>query len=171
MNKALLAKLSVSERALVAETEVPALARLNEDEVAALHERVRRARNKYVGLYRRSGAAKVTKNASRGVAATKNEAAAIKAEAFEEALGRVSTRLAAVSKANAAGLKADRLEAARATKAGQPAKKSAAAPAVKGRSSATTPRGDRALRSPAREKNRAATRAVGDRRQAKRDSR
>jgi hypothetical protein len=171
MNKSLLAKLSVSERALVAETEVKAMAGLSEDEVAALHERVRRARNKYVGLYRRGGAAKVRKTGSRAVAGTKNEAAAIKAEAFEEALGRVSVRLAAVSRANAAGLKADRLEAARAAKAGQPAKKAAAAPKAKGRTTATTPRGDRALRSPATEKRRGATRAIGDRRQAKRDSR
>lgn len=38
-----------------------------------LHARVRRARNKYVMLYRRRGAAKVRAKGARGVAAEANE--------------------------------------------------------------------------------------------------
>ena len=59
MKASLLAVLNDSERLLVAETESAALAPLDEDAVAALHDRVRRARNKYVGQYRRGASARV----------------------------------------------------------------------------------------------------------------
>jgi hypothetical protein len=172
MNKTLLASLNDAERLLVAETETAAMAGLDEDAVAALHDRVRRARNKYVGQYRRGASTKVAKHAGRGVARPKNQTAALKAEAFEEALSRVSRRLAALARASAAELKAERLEAARGSKSvGSPTRAVPAAGAKKGRSVTAAPRGDRALRSPAREKNRATTKASGARRQAKRDSR
>jgi hypothetical protein len=45
----LLAVLDDAERLLVAETEPAALEALAEDDVVALHTRVRRARTKYVG--------------------------------------------------------------------------------------------------------------------------
>ena len=48
MEKRLLAALNDAERLLVAETEADALAALDEDQVAALHDRIRRARGKYV---------------------------------------------------------------------------------------------------------------------------
>jgi hypothetical protein len=170
MNRTLLAALNDRERMLVAETEAAALALLDEDEAVALHDRIRRARNKYTGQYRRGASAGVAAHTSRGVARPKNTKAALKAEAFEEALSRVSRRVATLSRESAAELKAQRLAAARAAKAGQPAAASAAS-ASKGRSVTTVPVGDRSLRSPAREKNRAGTRAKGDRRQAKKDSR
>jgi hypothetical protein len=176
MDASLLAVLNEAERLLVAETEPTALAQLDEDAVVALHTRVRRARSKYVGQYRRGAAARVGAVGSRGQARPKNTRAALKAEAFEQALARVSRRLGALAAQSAAALKAERLEAARAAKrGGKPAAAAAAptpkAPTAKSRSTTQTRTGDRALRSPASEKRRAGTTASGARRQAKRDSR
>ena len=67
-------------------------------------------------------------------------------------------------------LRAERLAAARAAKQGQSPAASSVAPG-KARTVTDRPRGDRALRSPASEKNRAGTTAAGARRQAKRDAR
>ena len=175
MNKSLLAALNDAERLLVAETETAALALLDEDAVGELHARVRRARNKYSGQYRRGASARVSKVGARGQARPKNTTAALKAEAFEEALSRVSRRLGVLAQRSAAELRQERLEMARAAKQGgagvkkaAPAKKAAGRPR---RTVTAAPVGDRALRSPASEKNRAGTTAKGARRQAKRDSR
>lgn len=182
MDKGLLAVLNDSERLLVADTEAAALATLDEDATVALHDRIRRARNKYVGQYRRQASARVSQKGGRGVARPKNKRASDKAEVFEEALARVSRRLGVLAAASARELKAQRLEAARAAKAGQPvevvkksaSKKSTAKdPAKKAtakRGSKRTP-GKSKLRTPASEKNRAGTKALGAKRQAKRDSR
>jgi hypothetical protein len=116
MNASLLAVLNDAERLLVAETERAPLAVLDEDAAIELATRIRRARNKYVGQYRRAASAA---KQSRG-----------------------PDRARAVAAATRKG------------------------PTVTGE-----PKGDRALRSPASEKQRASTRAMGARRQAKRDSR
>jgi hypothetical protein len=103
-----------------------------------------------------------------------NTRAAMKAEAFEEALSLVSRRVAALARQSAAELRAERLAAARAARQGQaPPGAHEAAPAAGRRGPVVTgePTGDRSLRSPALAKRRASTRAAGDRRQAKRDSR
>ena len=113
MKASLLAVLNESERLLVAETESAALAPLDEDAVAALHDRVRRARNKYVGQYRRAASARVPAAGGRGKARPANQQAAIKTEAFEEALARVSRRLAVLARHSAAKLRDQRLAAAR----------------------------------------------------------
>ena len=170
MNATLLAALNDTERLLVAETESAALASLDEDAVGDLHARVRRARNKYSGQYRRGASAKVAEQGGRGKARPRNRQAALKAEAFEEALSRVSRRLSVLSREAAAELRAERLASARAAKQGQSPKAAAVAPG-KARTVTDRPRGDRALRSPASEKNRAGTTAAGARRQAKRDAR
>ena len=170
MNATLLAALNDTERLLVAETESATLASLDEDAVGDLHARVRRARNKYSGQYRRGASAKVAEQGGRGKARPRNRQAALKAEAFEEALSRVSRRLSVLSREAAAELRAERLAAARAAKQGQSPKAAAVAPG-KARTVTDRPRGDRALRSPASEKNRAGTTAAGARRQAKRDAR
>lgn len=75
MNKSPLAALNDAERLLVAETETAALALLDEDAVGELHGRVRRARNKYSGQYRRGASAWGTKVGARGQARPKNTAA------------------------------------------------------------------------------------------------
>jgi len=169
MNKSQLAILTDAERLLVLETTPQAMADLDEDDVAALHDRIRRARNKYTGQYRRGGAQRVTKAGGRGKAFGKNQRARDKAEVFEDALARVSRRLSVLAKQSAAELKAERLEAAAAAKAGQ--KPSAGQPAA-ATPKATGPkkRGDAAVRSTRTERRRADTRAQGSRRQAKRDS-
>jgi len=173
MNKSLLAVLNDAERLLVGQTGRAELAALDEDAAIELEARIRRARNKYVGQYRRGAAAAVAEHGGRGKARPENTRAAMKAEAFEEALSRVSGRVATLARQSAAQLRAERLAAAKAVRQGQPPNGQAAAPAAGRKGPAVTgePTGDRALRSPALAKRRASTRAAGDRRQAKRDSR
>jgi hypothetical protein len=173
MNKSLLAVLNDAERLLVAQTGRAELAALDEDAAIELEARVRRARNKYVGQYRRAASAAVAEHGGRGKSRPENTRAAMKAEAFEEALSLASRRVAALARQSAAQLRAERLAAARAVRQGQAAGARAAAPAAgqKGPEVTGEPTGDRALRSPAMAKRRAGTRAAGARRQAKRDSR
>ena len=179
MNASLLAVLNDAERLLVAETERAELAALDEDAAIDLEARIRRARNKYVGQYRRTASARVAEHGGRGTARAENQRSAMKAESFEEALARVSRRVATLARQAAAALRAERLAAARAARQGRvPGTGSApgtgpAEPAVgrKGPSVTAGPTGDRALRSPRTEKQRAGSLASGARRQAKRDSR
>ncbi|HYB18178.1 MAG TPA: hypothetical protein VEF71_22310 [Streptosporangiaceae bacterium] len=173
MNASLLAALNDSERLLVTQTERAELAALDEDAAIDLEARIRRARNKHVGQYRRGASARVVDHGARGQAAPENQRAALKAEAFEEALARVSRRVAVLARQAAAELRAERLAAARAARhahrPGAPGPASAEGrkgPAVTGERT-----GDRALRSPASQKRRASTRAAGARQQAERDSR
>ena len=160
MNASLLAVLNDAERLLVAETERAALAALDEDAAIELETRIRRARNKYVGQYRRAASAAVSEHGGRGKARPENKRAAMKAEAFEEALARVSRRVASLAGQAAA-------------RQGQgPGRRGTASPAGrKGQAVTGEPTGDRALRSPATTKRRASTRAAGARQQARRDSR
>jgi hypothetical protein len=200
MNASLLAVLNDAERQLVAETERARLAELDEDAAIELETRIRRTRNKYVGQYRRGASSAVPEHGGRGRARPENKRAALKAEAFEETLSRVSRRVAALARQAAAQLRAERIAAARAVKSGRGPGRAGAAGAAPGRTGAGRtgagrtgagrtgagrtgaasgtgpavsgqPAGDRALRSPASEKRRAGTLAQGARRQAKRDSR
>lgn len=159
--------LSKGEFVLVRETKKAQLAGLDEDELIALHARVRRARNKYVTLYRRAGAAKVGEKGGRGSAKPANKRNADKAEVFEDALSRVSRQLATVSRNSARALKDERLARAR-----NDAPDLAAAGDVdanvgsRGKSRMIASR-----KSPGRKKFEASTRAAGARRQAKKDKR
>jgi hypothetical protein len=168
-----LAVLNDAERMLVAETEPGNLSALSEDGAIGLEDRIRRSRNKYVGQYRRGAAALVAERGGRGKARPQNARARLKAEAFEEALARVSRRVAILARRSAAELKSQRLAAARAVRQGRGPGGRAMVPAPRRRGPAVSgqPTGDRALRSPRTEKRRAATLAQGARRQAKRDSR
>ena len=85
MNASLLAVLNDAERLLVAQTERAELAVLDEDAAIDLEGRIRSARNKYVGQYRRGASARVAEQGARGQAVPENQRAALKAEAFEEA--------------------------------------------------------------------------------------
>jgi hypothetical protein len=173
MNASLLAVLNDAERQLVAETERAKLAELDEDAAIELETRIRRARNKYVGQYRRGASTAVPEHGGRGKARPENTRAALKAEAFEETLARVSRRVATLARQAAAELRTERIAAARAAKQGRGPGTRAGAPAPgrMGRTVTGEPTGDRALRSPASEKRRGGTLALGARRQAKRDSR
>jgi len=173
MNASLLAVLNDNERLLVAQTEPAELATLDEDAAIEFEGRIRRARNKYVGQYRRAASARVAEEGGRGKARPENKRALMKAEAFEEALSRVSRRVAVLARQSAAKLRAERLAAARAVKQGRgPDTAGAASGATRAARSVTTePADGRALRPPAGETRRASTRAADARQQAKRDSR
>jgi hypothetical protein len=170
MNASLLAVLNDAERLLVVQTERAELAALDEDAAIDLEGRIRSARNKYVGQYRRGASARVAEQGARGQARPENQRAAMKAEAFEEALARVSRRVAVLARQSAAELRAERLAAARAGRQTHGPSTPGAVPATRGEGPATRT-GDRALRSPASNKRRASTRAAGARQQAKRDNR
>jgi hypothetical protein len=151
MNASLLAVLND------AETGRAELAALDEDAAIELETRVRRARNKYVSQYRWTASAAVAGHGGRGKARPENRRAAMKAEAFEEALSRVSRRVAALARQAAAELRAERLAAARAARQGRGPDAGAAVPAAGRTGPMITgePTGDRALRSPASQKRRA----------------
>jgi hypothetical protein len=173
MNKGIVNSLPVAEYRLVMETEREALAGLDEDQLVALHERVRRARTKYTKNYRREAAAKVPAKGGRGKARPTNTLNRQRAEVFEEALARVSTRLAAAARASAAELRAERIAAARGEAAG-PARTTATVPAKGARAPKKAPNpktGDRDLVNPRSLSKGAASQAKGQRRQAKRDAR
>jgi len=172
MNASLLAVLNDTERLLVAETERASLAALDEDAAIELESRIRRARNKYVGQYRRAASAAIAGHGGRGKARPENTTARMKAEAFEEALSRVSRRVATLARQAAQQLRAERLAAARAVKQSRGPGQVTAAPAARKEPTATgEPAGARPLRTPASEKRRAGTLAMGARRQARKDSR
>jgi hypothetical protein len=171
MDTSLLAALNDAERSLAAETESAKLAALDEDAAIELETRIRRARNKYVSQYRRSASARVAEHGGRGKAAAESTRAAMKAEVFERSLAQVSRRVAVLARQAAAKLRQERLEAARAGRRNrEPGGQ--AEPKVSRRGPALTaePTGDRALRSPASEKERAGIRAKGARWQGRRDS-
>lgn len=165
--------LSDSEQALLRETNKTALAKLDEDALIDLHTRVRRARTKYVKLHRRRGASQVRKDRSRTRADASVSRTAVKAEAFEEALGRVSGRLASVAADAAEALKNERLAAAAKVKS---TGKSSAAKSSKGSggSRAKKPASSAAKRSrtrrPIDEKRNASARSSKKRAQARRDA-
>ncbi|MEV4413797.1 hypothetical protein [Catellatospora sp. NPDC049609] len=164
---ALINSLSEDEFALVRSTERDALTVLDEDALLDLHDRVRRARNKYVKLYRRQASSQVAESGGRGKANPVNQRNRDKAEVIEEALARVSRQLAVVAKASAAALKQERLAAARRERNTAPPR-----PATARRKA--TP-GDQRPRqapdSPGLRKRQASSRAAGARRQAVRDTR
>jgi hypothetical protein len=164
---AIRSSLTETELALVRETGPDRLAELDEDGLAALHDRIRRARTKYVTIYRRTGAATVETKGGRGVAKERNVRNAAKAEVFEDALARVSRALAAAARASATALRAERIAAARAERSAGPRRAPASGPEA-------TPEGrprDAPRDAPARQKRDASTLAAGARRQARRDSR
>jgi hypothetical protein len=177
MNASLLAVLNDTERLLVSETGRERLAKLDEDEAIELETRIRRARNKYVGQYRRSASAAVSPKGGRGKARPENTRARLKAEAFEEALSKISRRVAVLARQSAAELRAARLAAAwtgtgsggrsgGAVRRGTRQRASTTG-ATGGRKSAAT----KSLRSPRTEKHRAGTQATNARWQAKKDGR
>ena len=175
MDAATRAVLNETETLLVGETSREALAALDEDAAIELETRIRRARGKYVSQYRRGASARVAEHGGRGRARPENARAAQKAEAFERALSRVSRRVAVLSAQSAAELRAERLALARDAKQGDWPGAGEMVPGQRGPASGapTVPAGrtgDRALRNPASERDRAGTQAAGARQRARRDS-
>ena len=167
MNKSVLNSLSDDERVLVIQTERGRLVELDEDELVDLHKRVRRARNKYVKIYRRQASNRVAEQGGRGKARPKNRRNADRAEVFEFALARVSRRLGAEARRSATALRDERLAAARGRPGNRPAVKGAAPSGTAvagGRKNA-----DRRLNTPAAKKRVSTSAAAGVRRQARKD--
>ncbi|GAA4607969.1 hypothetical protein BJY16_006608 [Actinoplanes octamycinicus] len=162
---AILGSLTEAELALVREADPARLAKLDEDALIDLHDRVRRARNKQVKNYRRRAASRVEETGGRGKAYARNTRRRAKAEVFEELLSTVSTRLAVLALESAEALRAERLAEEAKNRANRPAP-----PAPKAKK-LTAQREDRRPDSPDRRKRHASTRATGARRQARRDSR
>src|SRR6188472_4191686 len=167
MNRGLLNSLTDAERLLVAETERDELKGLDEDELLDLHQRIRRARTKYVKNYRRAASAAVAPTGGRGMSYPKNQRDRDKAELVESVLARVSREVAVVANRSSMELRSERLEAARAAKsgAGAPATRAVDQPKPEARTRA------RATKTTGGLKKDASTRATGARRQAKRDAR
>jgi len=167
------AVLNETEKLLIAETGRNALAELDEDAAIELEGRIRRARDKYVSQYRRSASAKVAERGGRGRARPENAHALQKAEAFERALSQVSRRVALLARQSAAELRAERLAIARTAKQADWPGAGEMVPRQhrQGPEAPDMPAGERALRNPASERDRAQTLAAGARRQARRDSR
>lgn len=167
MNQALLNSMTVAERRLVAETSRDAMAELDEEELLALHSRIRRARSKYVSVYRRRASGAVVKRGGRGFSYPKNQRDRGKAEVFETALASVSREVGVRAARSAAELRASRLAAARSGGSGPRRGRTRAASAKK--PPASRPRGVK--KTTGGLKKDASSRAAGARRQAKRDSR
>ena len=166
MNRTITNSLTEAELALVRETDRDRLAGLDEDALADLHDRIRRARTKHVGIYRRTGAATVEVKGGRGVAKERNARNAAKAEVFEDALARVSRALGAAARVSATALRAERVAAARAERSAGPRRGPGSGPdGTPASRPRTVPRDP-----PARRKRDASTLATGARRQARRDS-
>ena len=163
----ILDSLSEGEYLLVLATNKAAMADLDEEQLLAMHARVRRARNKYVSLYRRAGAAKVKQKRARGSAEAANTRNAAKAEVFEDALGRVSRQLAVAARRSALELKEERLALARTDAPTFADGHGSKSKALQADSNPATV----ARKSGGRKKLEASTKAVGARRQAKKDAR
>jgi len=165
MDRRLLAQLNDADLMLWRETERETMAALDEDAVSELHDRIRRARNKYTGQYRRVASARVAETGGRGKARPANARNAARAEVFEEALNRVSRRLAVLSRQSAADLRAERLAAAKANRTAGPVWAAAKEPpGDQGRARAHR-------QTTGGQKRDASTRSAGARRQAVRDAR
>ena len=165
MNQGLLNSLTDAERLLVAETERDALKGLDEDELLELHQRIRRARTKYVKNYRRAASAAVGESGGRGMSYPRNQRDRDKAELFESVLSTVSREVAVAARRASMELRSERIEAARAARGATPPK------AAGGAAEAGVITRPRATKTTGGLKKDASTRAMGARRQAKRDAR
>jgi hypothetical protein len=174
VNKQTRQMLNEAEQELLRATEPVRLKKLDEDELLDLHGRIRRARTKYTKLHRRRAAAQVKADASRTRASAANHRSAIKAEAFEDALARVSRRLAREAWLSADRLREERLNAARAVKTSKALTDKAKGKGKgKGKGKASTGK-DRAAtkqKTGASKRDAAAARAATRRKQAKKDTR
>ncbi|MGW1342731.1 hypothetical protein ACWCOV_16905 [Kribbella sp. NPDC002412] len=171
MNQGLLNSLTDAERLLVAETDRDALKTLDEDELLELHQRIRRARTKYVKNYRRGASAAVAEAGGRGMSYARNQRDRDKAELFESALARVSREVAVAASGASRRLRNERIEAARAAKA--TVKPTVEAPVMRAVDvpPPPAPAKRRATKTTGGLKKDASSRAAGARRQAKRDAR
>lgn len=176
MNLTIVKTLPKGEQALVMDTRPKRLDDLSEDQLLVLHGRVRRGRNKYRKNYRQGAAAQVKKDGSRGAASKKSQGDSERAEVFEDALARVSGRLAKAARKEAEALRTTRLTAAKKAKAARAkAKEQAAAKKAKQQAKAARKAAPKAAakgkrtskKTPVSKKNVAGQRATKARKNAK----
>jgi hypothetical protein len=167
MNQGLLNSLTDAERLLVAETERDVVKSLDEDELLDLHQRIRRARTKYVKNYRRAASAAVGQVGGRGKSYPRNQRDRDKAELFESVLAKVSREVAVAANRASMQLRSERIEAARSAKSGVGAPATRAVDLPKAEAGTRA----RAVKTTGGLKKDASSRAAGARRQAKRDAR
>ena len=117
MNLTIVKSLTKGEQSLIMDTRPKKIDGLSEDVLLDLHARVRRGRNKYKKNYRQSAAGRVKTDRARGGASKKSRGDAERAEVFEDALARVSDRLAKAARKEATDLRKKRLAAVKAQKA------------------------------------------------------
>ncbi|MEU8244085.1 hypothetical protein AB0C07_38005 [Actinoplanes missouriensis] len=163
---ALLGSLTETELALVRETDPERIATLDEDALIELHNRVRRARNKYVKAYRRRAAGRVEEAGGRGKAHAQNARRRAKAEVFEGLLAAVSQQLAVLARASAEAYEAERLKAEP-----PPVPKPRQKPQKAKQKKVAPQRTDKRPNSPDLRKRAASTRATNARQQARKDKR
>ncbi len=169
MKQSVLRSLTEKDTVLILETKRKNLESLDEDALVDLHNRVRRARNKHSKNYRRGAADRVAATGTRGGARPSNQRNRDRAEVFEDALARVSKRLATVARRSATALRVERLATAAAA-TGDPRSRPKSAKGGDTRRPADR-KADRRPKTPARKKRVASGAAAGARRQARRDSR
>ncbi len=150
---------------LIRDLEPERISKLDEDELLALHKRVRRARNKHTTNYRRGAAERVAMAGGRGAAAAGSDKSRARAYVFEEALSIVSSELARVAHEQAEALKDERLARARAGKWSGPEVTASQAEGV------SPGRMREHQKTTGGKKRDASSQAQGARRQAKRDAR
>lgn len=173
VNQGLLNSLTDAERLLVGETERDALKGLDEDELLDLHQRIRRTRTKYAKLYRRGASAKVQDAGGRGMAYPTNQRNRDKAELFESVLARVSREVAVAANRASRELRRERIEASRSARAAAPAVAGGKRPESKLAATGAVETTDvrKTAKTTGGLKKDASTRALGARRQVKRDTR
>ena len=112
MKQSVLRSLFEKDTVLLLETKRKNMIDLDEDALVELHKQVQRGRNKHVKNYRRAGAAQVPQAGTRSGARRRNSKNRDRAEASEDALARVSRRLAAAARDCATQLREQRLSSA-----------------------------------------------------------
>lgn len=105
-----------AEQTMLVNTRKKNLDEMSEEEIDELFTRVRRARNKYLKLYRRQSRTLVVDHESRAGTDTSNQPTLRKAEIFEDALAVVARALAAAAKTTSKQIKEERLALAAAAK-------------------------------------------------------
>ena len=124
---------TAKEQSLLVSTESKRLEGLDEDALADLLGRVRRARNKYRDLERRQSTDAIAAAGRRSVSSSAAERTLRKAEIFEDAISRVARHLSRAARANANDLKRARIDATKRSPA------PTATPARAGGETATAP--------------------------------
>jgi hypothetical protein len=139
VNLTIVKTLTKGEQSLIMDTRPKKIDGLSEDELIDLHARVRRGRNKYKKNYRQSAAGRVKTDRSRGAASKKSQGDAQRREVFEDALARVSDRLAKAARKEATDLRKKRLAAAKKAKLAKTRAKEKAALKAKAKKRSSKP--------------------------------